>query len=308
MVLKGKTVAVTGASGMLGVYICRALLRHGATVRGVVRNPEKAAFLQDEGVTFAKADLADYDALRAAFEGVDAVVSNAALYAMSTLYPFKDAKWEEHSRSNREGTENVYNAAAAAGVKRVVQISTFGVYRLVPGRLMREDSPVLQGEKRQGGAYRSTKQLSEQIAQELSEKHGIGLTILRPTGIYGARDPNLRPLMNTLLKWPLLPAPAFTFPFVYAGDVAEAVAGALENDASIGQTYNTGGDPQKFTQFFRAMKQALGGKGAVVMTIPFPLSFRVDNQRAEQDLGFRNRPFEEAWAEIAREEGIETAA
>jgi uncharacterized protein YbjT (DUF2867 family) len=44
MELQNRLVAVTGASGMLGVYISRALLAAGARVRGVVRNPKKAAF------------------------------------------------------------------------------------------------------------------------------------------------------------------------------------------------------------------------------------------------------------------------
>ena len=56
MDLNGKTIAVTGASGMIGVYICRALLKRGARVVGVVRNPDKAAFLASEGVEFRRAD------------------------------------------------------------------------------------------------------------------------------------------------------------------------------------------------------------------------------------------------------------
>ena len=43
--LQGKTVAVTGASGMIGAYLCRSLLAAGAHVVGVVRTPSKAAFL-----------------------------------------------------------------------------------------------------------------------------------------------------------------------------------------------------------------------------------------------------------------------
>src|SRR5574340_135417 len=102
MELQGKTVAVTGASGMLGAYICRALLAAGAKVRGVVRNPEKAAFLANEGVTFAVADLADRAALTEAFRGADAVVSNAALYSI------RNFKWADNYKANKEGTENVY--------------------------------------------------------------------------------------------------------------------------------------------------------------------------------------------------------
>ena len=62
MDIQGKTIAVTGASGMIGIYICRSLLRAGAKVVGVVRNPAKAAFLAEEGVEFRTADLADVEA------------------------------------------------------------------------------------------------------------------------------------------------------------------------------------------------------------------------------------------------------
>ena len=85
MDLKGKNIAVTGATGMIGVYICRALLKRGAHVIGVVRNPDKADFLRREGVEFRKADLLDYASLERAFVGIDAVVSNAALYQITNM-------------------------------------------------------------------------------------------------------------------------------------------------------------------------------------------------------------------------------
>ncbi|MEZ5508060.1 MAG: NAD(P)-dependent oxidoreductase [Gammaproteobacteria bacterium] len=113
MELQGKTVAVTGASGMIGVYICRSLLKAGAKVVGVVRNPEKAAFLAQEGVEFRRADLADVAAL-AAITGCDAVVANAAMYVVQKSMH----AWAEHEKANLDGTRNVYEAAHQAGVKR----------------------------------------------------------------------------------------------------------------------------------------------------------------------------------------------
>ncbi|HET8705992.1 MAG TPA: SDR family NAD(P)-dependent oxidoreductase, partial [Pseudomonadales bacterium] len=110
MDLQGKIVAVTGASGMIGVYICRSLLAAGARVVGVVRNPEKAAFLAKEGVEFRKADLADPEALKKAFTGCDAVVSNAAMYVVAKSMH----AWAEHEKANLEGTRNVMEAAHAA--------------------------------------------------------------------------------------------------------------------------------------------------------------------------------------------------
>jgi dihydroflavonol-4-reductase len=295
--VSGKTIAVTGASGMLGVYLCRALLDAGANVRGVVRNPLKAAFLGDEGVSFAQADLQDRDALRAAFEGADAIISNAALYSMT------NHRWADNYQSNKEGTENVYLAAADAGVKRVVQISTFGVYCLRPGgTALNEDSPVLNGEQREGFAYRATKQLSEAMACDISAQRGIGLTILRPTGIYGARDSNLKPLLKTLLKFPFLPVPAFSFPFVYAADVAQAAVGALENPAATDRVYNTGGDDSNFVTFLLALREALGKRTPYILSIPFPLHFRIDNSRAERELGFRNRSHLDGWRHVLQQE------
>jgi nucleoside-diphosphate-sugar epimerase len=286
MDVQGKRIAVTGASGMLGVYIARALLSAGARVRGVVRNPKKAAFLADEGVEFASADLMDRGALTEAFRGCDAAVSNAALYSVTNL------RWKDNYEANKEGTENVYEALGAAGVKRAVQISTFGVYRWFPRpRVFDDSSPVLDGKKRQGGAYRATKQLSEALAFELGQRHGIAVTAVRPAGIYGARDSNLVPHLRRLMRSPVVPAPRLHFPFVYAGDVADAVVGALRNDASAGRAYLIAGRDDTVESFLRAWKDVSGSRAAL-LPIPLGAGFRVDTSLAEREIGFKNRSYE----------------
>ena len=296
MDLTKRTVAVTGASGMLGVYLCRALLKRGCKVIGVVRNPEKAAFLAREGVVFRKADLTDRAALTEAFRGTDAVISNAALFNV------RNQKWADNYQANKEGTENVYEAAAAAKVRRMLQVSTFGIYQFKPGKRLIEESPQLDGSKRQGGAYRATKQLSEGLAWALAGKYRIDLTVLRPTGIYGARDQNTMAIFRPLMKLPVSFAATSIVPLVYAGDVAEAAAEALANDASIGKAYNTGGGDESVGDFMRAWKRAAEKKLPLLVPVPAPLRFLVDNSRAERDLRFRNRPFEDALREIFAEE------
>jgi nucleoside-diphosphate-sugar epimerase len=286
MELAGKLIAVTGASGMLGVYIARALLAAGARVRGVVRNPDKASFLAREGVEFAKADLEDRDALTQAFRGCDAIVSNAALYSV------RNSRWEDNYRANKLGTENVYEAAGAAGVRRVIHISTFGVYRWFPRpAAFDESTPLLDGERRRGGAYRATKQLSEALAFEISEKYGIATTALRPAGIYGARDQNLLPSMRKLMRLPVIPAPSLHFPFVYAGDVANAVVGALRNDASAGKKYLIAGRDEPIADFVRALKSVTNAKGAI-LPLPLGRGFRIDTSLAEREIEFKNRTYE----------------
>lgn len=297
MSLENKTVAVTGASGMIGVYICRSLLRSGAKVIGVVRTPSKAAFLSEEGVEFRKADLNDPAALKEAFTGCDAVVSNAAMYIATKSF----SDWSSHEKANLEGTSNVMEAANLAGVKRVIQISTFGVYKFSIFRTLTEQSAQIDGAKRKGGAYRATKQTSEVLAWKIASDKGLDLTTLRPAGVYGARDSNLIAPIYKLLRLPLLLLPSISFPFVYAGDVANAVTGALENDSSIGEAYNVGGDSHQFSDLLKALTSVLGRKPKV-LSIPLPISVNVDNSKAERDIGFKNRSLESAMAEIVKEE------
>lgn len=297
MLLKNKTVAVTGASGMIGVYICRSLLRAGAKVIGVVRSPSKAAFLSDEGVEFRKADLNDPAALQEAFAGCDVVVSNAAMYVASKSF----MAWEEHEKANLEGTANVMEAAHFAGVKRVIQISTVGVYKFSLSRTINELSTQIDGAKRQGGAYRATKQASEVLSWKIAGDKGLDLTTLRPAGVYGARDNNMIGPIYKLLRLPVLLLPSISFPFVYAGDVADSVVGALENDLSIGEAYNVGGDLHQFADILKALISVLKRKPKL-FSLPLPISVKIDNSKAERDIGFKNRPLEEAMAEIVAEE------
>ncbi|MDP2228814.1 MAG: SDR family NAD(P)-dependent oxidoreductase [Moraxellaceae bacterium] len=297
MNLQGKTVAVTGASGMIGVYICRSLLRAGVNVIGVVRNPAKAAFLADEGVIFRQADLADTAALTRAFAGCDAVVANAAMYvALKSM-----SAWAEHEKANLDGTRNVFDAAHQAGVRRLVQISTFGIYKWSVLRTLDENSPQLDGARRQGGPYRASKQISERMAWDMAASLDLELTTLRPTAVYGARDDNTMRQIYKLLRLPVLPLPSISFPFVYAGDVADAVTGALRNDASIGQTYNVGGAGHQVSDFLKAVVTA-AGHGPAVLGLPMPVRIRIDNSKAEREIGFRNRPPAEALAEIIAED------
>ena len=295
MNIEGKTIAVTGASGMLGVYICRALLKKKARVIGVVRDVNKAAFLKAEGVEFRKADLMDVHALEKAFDECDAIVSNAALYRLTNF------DWESNYQANKIGTENVFVAAAKNRIQRAIQISTVGLYQFNFTQEITERSMQVKGEEKEGGAYRATKQLSEALAWKLCNEHAIRLTTLRPSAVYGARDTNIMPYIKMAMLLPFIPMPALGWPFVYADDVAHAVTSALENDASVGEAYNTAGDHHDFADFLEAWHQA-SGKGANILKIPLGVSVKISNAKAERDLNFQNRRFVDALKEIFSEE------
>lgn len=295
--LQGKTVAVTGASGMIGAYLCRSLLAAGAQVVGVVRTPSKAAFLADEGVEFRKADLNDRASLEAAFKGCDAVISNAAMYVATKGF----SAWDAHEKANVEGTQNVFEAAHNAGVKRIIHVSTFGIYRWSIFSPMDESWPQLDGKNRKGGTYRATKQISEDLAWQLARKLDLQLTTVRPSAVYGARDPNTMDMVYKALKLPVIVMPSISFPLVYAGDVADATVNAVASDHAINQSYNVGGDSQQISSFLRAVVRARGN-GPMILSLPIPVKIRTDNSKAEKELGFRNRPFDEALVEVIAED------
>ena len=291
MQLRGKTIAVTGATGFLGAYLALDLCRRGARVRAVVRSPEKGAWLAASGVGFARADLMDRPSLVEAFRGVDAIVSNAALFTM------KSWRWADFYEANMVGTENVFRASAEVGVKRLVCVSSMSVYRHRWRSPISEDAPKLTEKNRRfSWAYEVTKALGEARAWELANKEGQALSAVRPGPIYGQRDRNLLPLFESLLRWPLLPAPTCRLPFVHAADVAQATNACLENDVAIGRAYNLGGESTSVYAFLKALKRTRG-KGGLLLPLPLPLTVGPDTTAARRDLGFSSRPLAEGLEE-----------
>ena len=294
MELTGKRVAVTGATGFLGRYIVDVILKRGAHVIGVVRNPDRVPDLARQGVEMRKADLAERDRLVEGFMGADAVVSNAALFSI------RNRNWQDHHRANIIGTTNVFEAIASARVKRVVHVSSVAVYRGHAKPKVTENHPQLSEQTRRGltNAYAISKALSEQLAWRLAKQHALELTTVRPCAIYGAFDPNFMAVFKRLAGFPITIYPAFTrIPLVYAGDVAEAIALALENPVAVGKAYNITGDDRTVWEFATAWKRAGGRAALAMLPLPLPITWRYDNSRAETELGWHNRAFIDALRE-----------
>ena len=305
MSLRGACIAVTGATGFLGRYVVDALLARGAHVVAVVRNPGKAPELAAHGVALRRADLAEPAALAAAFAGADAVVSNAALLSLSHFRP------ADYLATNVQGTRHVFEAAARAGVRRAVHVSSAVVYAGRSGRAHREDDPLREAQRvRPWNAYAISKALSEREAWRLAAEHGIGLTTLRPDGIFGAFDENFMRVHKAFVRRRWLSAyPAFMLlPLVYAGDVAEAVALALEQEVAVERAYNVAGEAHTAWAFLRAWREAGGATPRLVLPVPAPLRRRLDSRRARAELGWRTRPLVEGLRETLAAEAAGPAA
>ena len=167
--LAGRRVLITGAGGFIGSRLAeRLVLEHGAEVRALVRNLAGAARLARFPVTVLRGDVTSAPDLAVAIQGCDLVFH----CAYGTSGSQKHRAWV-----NREGTRRVLEASRAAGVRRVVHLSTLMVYGQTTDGDLDETAP----RRRFGNPYSDSKLEAEQIA--LSS--GLPVAVLQPTAVYG---------------------------------------------------------------------------------------------------------------------------
>ena len=286
-------VAVTGASGFVGRALVRQLAAAGHEPIAVCRTPAKAA---DLGVELRGADLRDAEQLRVAFEGCDAVVANAAL-----VPGHKRPSEAEFVADNVTGAQNHLEATVANGIRRVVWISTIAVYRTRLFVPQDEDSPQIDPENPRWDwnnltthpMYARSKAMAERQVWAFASANGLELTVLRPGPVYGPGDDKLTGRYARTLIRPVVTGATVEAPHVHVDDVALAAVLSLGTPASTGRVYNLGGSAISPYRFLRTWRDALGWSKPVLPVL-LPLRVRLDDRRAQHELGWRPRTIEQA--------------
>lgn len=293
-----RRVAVTGATGFLGGHLVEELLERGAGVRAVVRTPEKARWLENLGAGVRQADVLDEDALVDAFTGCDAIIANAALGSWQ-------GDLEAMHRVNVDGLRHTLQAAARAGCRRVVVVSSVAVYRSRPWRPISEEGPGTDPDRRRlalrdlttDWRYAMTKTRGEHLAWSLAESLDLELTTVRPGPVYGPRDPKASARLTGWMGRRLLVLPTAGIPFVHVDDVCRATVTALERPDAIGHAYNLAGPPVSPVRIARTLK-ALGAGSPWIIPVPTPIHVAFDCSAAARDLDFVARPLERGLADL----------
>lgn len=259
-------VLVTGATGLVGSHLVKALRERGDAVRALVRDPERARELlpPDEGVELVRGDLLDPDSLRRAAQGVEVVYHCAARVAL----PYQGDRLQIF-RANVEGTRNVLQASEEAGVRRFVFVSSVAVYGDPREPLVREDHP-----KNPKGPYAESKVLAEELV-EMAGDRGLETVILRPCVIYGPGDRNFLPqIAETLPRYPfpLVQGGRQPLDMVHARDVAQALVLAGTHPRAAGRVYNvTDGETHSLRELVEVFCEALGVRPRL-LPLPYPLA------------------------------------
>ncbi len=215
--LNGKLVTVFGGSGFLGRYIVRELAKKGYRVRVAVRRPDLAGHVQPMGavgqIHAIQANLRYGWSVERAVEGADAVVNLVGILYESGKQSFEKVQ--------AEGPGFIAQACQKAGITNLVHLSAIGAD---------EDAEA---------GYARTKALGEKAVHAAVPES----IIMRPSIVFGPEDEFFNRFAAMARISPILPVvgPKTRFQPVYVGDVADAVALAVDGGATPGTTYELGG-------------------------------------------------------------------
>ena len=239
------TATVFGGSGFVGRYTVGEFARRGYRVRVAVRRPDRALFLRPMGdvgqITPMAANIRDDASVAAAVEGADTVIN-----LVGVLY---EAGRQRFHAVHAEGAGRIAQAAAAAGVERLVHVSAIGAA---------PDSPA---------AYARSKAAGEDAVRGAFP----AAVVVRPSIVFGIEDDFLNRfawIARLAPAIPLIGGGDTRFQPVYVGDVAAGVARIVGDSGISGRTYEFGG-PEVFS-FRELMETMLRHIGRRRLLLPVP--------------------------------------
>ena len=256
-------VAVVGAGGFVGQPVARRLAAEGVEVRPIVRTP---AGLPGEHV-IADVDEADWDSLLA---GVDAVIHLIA--RVHIVHDKAENPLDDNRRINTAGTLKIAEAAARAGARRFVFISTIKVNgeSTEPGRPFRADDTPTPLD-----AYGISKLEAEQALFALGRRTGMEVTVVRPPLVYG---PAVRANFLTMMKWVRrgVPLPFGLVTgnrrsFVAIDNLVDLILTALTHARAPGEVFLASDGRDVSTRDLLRMLAAAMGRRARLLPVPVGL-------------------------------------
>lgn len=247
-------VFLTGASGFLGGHVAHALAARGDELLCLMRSSSQREHLSglSDSITELEAGLEDshFETLEEHLEGVEMVVHIAGATKKSRVTR------ERLFEINEGGTELLLRAtlAAAPNLRRFIYVSTMAASGPSRGGELRTEThdpePISD--------YGASKLAGER--KVLAVADSLPVSILRPPGIIGPRDPMTINLYK-LVRRGFRPVGSRRANFVHVTDVAKALLLLGDKDEAVGQVYHIGTENHSLSEMGRILARLLGVRG-----------------------------------------------
>jgi len=256
-------VLVTGANGFVGTALCKKLLSKGFYVRGAVQL-EKTSFLPEKVAPVHIKSIDSDTKWGDALAGIDTVVHLAA--RVHVMDDSSSDPLTEYRKVNVEGTKFLAVAAANAGVKRFVYISSIKVNGEGKSAAYTEDDEVSPRDH-----YGVSKWEAEQELNKIADKTDLETVILRPPLVYG---PGVKANFMRLVSLVKLGIP---LPFryinncrslIYIGNLIDAIITCMTNPNAAGKTYLVSDGEDVSTPELIRRIGAASGRRALLLPVP----------------------------------------
>ena len=240
-------VTVFGGSGFLGRHVVRALANRNYLIRVAVRRPELAGYLQPLGrvgqIHAVQANVRFAQSIEAAVRDTNIVINLVGIL-------FERGR-QRFDAVQAEGAGAVAQAAHAAGA-RLVHVSAIGA------------------DENSDSDYARSKASGERLVLAAQPE----AIIMRPSIVFGPEDDFFNRLAALARIAPALPLPGgghTRFQPVFAGDVAEALAKAVDGEVKPGLVYEAGGPDVRTFKELMEFTLATVGRRRLLLPVPFPV-------------------------------------
>lgn len=246
-------VLITGASGFIGSFLCEESLRRGFSTWAALRATSSKRWLQYEGLQFVELDLTNPKTLNSQLLPLKGVGGSShwdvVIHAAGAT---KCLKAEDFDFHNYQCTRNLVEALMAADMmpRQFIYLSSLSATY--------------------GSTYGNSKLKTEQWLHEALDGSKTGLTIFRPTGVYGPREKDYF-MMAKSIKQHVDFSVGFQpqiLTFVYVKDLTGAIMAAVERGVMDGTFNVTDGGEYPSRAFSDLIQKEMGVKHVVHITAP----------------------------------------
>ncbi len=227
--MKGKTIGITGASGIIGTKLCQNLLKNGYILHVLTRNPEN--FKKKPNVKTFKIDLLNPERKK---------ISNFTKNIKILFHLASELNDEpKMMKTNYHGTRILVNSIKNKNIP-FIYMSSIGVFDFVKSKYITENSY-----KKQLNIYEKTKFLSEQYIFKSQKKDNLKFIILRPSIMLDLKMKSKiidYLIILTRLGIKIKFSKKIIANFILLDDVVKIISKIFEKEKSLCQSYNISSD------------------------------------------------------------------